>query len=282
MVNLRKDPISLENLQEFLDKHSDFSFELEVLEILNNLKSELTSFTFSISHGGLYNDPNTEKTRQYDFRVNLDRDDVSISLAIECKNLQDFYPLLIERTQCKIEETCFDYFLNIPGKTQETGLVHARRNSIPNQNDFSGRNMTQVGIKDDKEKSFYYEDSKVYEKWAQAINSCVNVIKNSFNDYYMSSGKVFVVIPCLVIPSQKLWIADYIRGDKERLDLPKQVKYSPYYIGKNQKLEFKGDYIVKALDFSLNHLHICTLDGLAEFIKQKVIVELVKPIVLKM
>jgi hypothetical protein len=58
----KNDPIDQADRIAYLEKVSDFAFELRCLE-------RLTKLGFQCQHGGSYTDPVTNKTRQFDLRV---------------------------------------------------------------------------------------------------------------------------------------------------------------------------------------------------------------------
>jgi len=91
MVKLKADPITQADLAEYLESHSDFGFELSVLKMLRERGIEC-------KHGGLYDDPVTGKSREFDIRASIDRGDYRVKLAIECKNIRSNFPLLVACT----------------------------------------------------------------------------------------------------------------------------------------------------------------------------------------
>jgi hypothetical protein len=62
MAKLKPDPITLTDLEEYLVEYSDFSFEMSVLQALEQAH-------FSCDHSGSYTDPVSGKIRQFDIRA---------------------------------------------------------------------------------------------------------------------------------------------------------------------------------------------------------------------
>jgi len=62
MAKLKHAPIVAADLVEFLDSQSDFAFEIRVL-------NSLIALGFECEHGGTYDDPATNKPREFDIRA---------------------------------------------------------------------------------------------------------------------------------------------------------------------------------------------------------------------
>jgi hypothetical protein len=256
MSKLLQDEISIKDINNYLEESSDFLFELEILKLLKDMD-------FETSHGGAYTDPIEGKIREYDIRAKKELFGCSISLAIECKNIKSFYPLLLQRTPCTKDESGINFIINRHPNPSLTVFDH---DYIPKINEFVGTSATQIGRLDDKSNSLKFSDSEIYTKWTQAINSCFDLVKNSFDEYYKSSNKLFIILPILVIPNERLWVVDFNTEKLQKSD-PIKAEYSCLYIG--QSLGFKSDpqkYIISELNFTANHLHICTKKGLSDFI----------------
>jgi hypothetical protein len=87
MAKLKSDPIGQADLLAYLASQSDFSFELQVLKALRDTG-------LACEHGGTYDDPTTNKPRQFDIRATKNIGRRFLRLAVECKNLRTNYPLL--------------------------------------------------------------------------------------------------------------------------------------------------------------------------------------------
>lgn len=76
MAKLRKGEILEADLMEYLTRHSDFGFELRVLKALSTLG-------LRCEHGGVYEDPVTRKTREFDIRARSTVADRRVRVAVE-------------------------------------------------------------------------------------------------------------------------------------------------------------------------------------------------------
>lgn len=88
MAKLKNNQISLTDLLEYLNSYSDFSFELAVLKMLRENEVEC-------EHGGHYQDPVTNKSREFDIRAIKTIEHFRVRMAIECKNIRENFPILI-------------------------------------------------------------------------------------------------------------------------------------------------------------------------------------------
>jgi hypothetical protein len=88
MAKLKTDPITQADLAAFAANDSDFAFELRVLRQLRGLG-------FQCEHSGTYEDPVTGKFRQFDIRANKNFGNVQLAMAVECKNIRPYHPLLV-------------------------------------------------------------------------------------------------------------------------------------------------------------------------------------------
>lgn len=85
--------VTVSDIQLFLTTASDFTFELNVLK-------RLVDLGLHCQHGGTYDDPITQKTRQFDIQAESDSGDNAATVfrfAFECKNLRATFPLLMHR-----------------------------------------------------------------------------------------------------------------------------------------------------------------------------------------
>ncbi len=80
-------PITGSDLAEYLRSKDDFALERQVYHIANGLG-------LRAQHTGLYEDPATNKPRQFDIRCFAEHHRERIELAVECKSLSATFPLL--------------------------------------------------------------------------------------------------------------------------------------------------------------------------------------------
>src|SRR5260221_9507876 len=73
-------PITEAELEKFVKDESDFGFEMSVLSILRKLE-------FTCWHSGTYEDPVTQKIREFDIRAEK-KSIGKLFLAVECKNIR--------------------------------------------------------------------------------------------------------------------------------------------------------------------------------------------------
>ncbi len=88
MGKLKDAAIGQADLVEYLNTSSDVAFELRCLE-------RLSAIGFQCQHGGSYTDPATKKTRQFDLRAQKSHEKLRVRCAIECKSLNESFPLLV-------------------------------------------------------------------------------------------------------------------------------------------------------------------------------------------
>ena len=88
MSKLKTERISATDLSEYLNTHSDFSFELSVLKMLRECNVEC-------EHGGYYQDPVTDKPREFDIRAIKTIERLRVRMVVECKNIRESFPVLI-------------------------------------------------------------------------------------------------------------------------------------------------------------------------------------------
>lgn len=109
VAKLKSDSIKEEDIKEYMNNYSDFSFELKVLSRLNSLG-------FSCQHGGVYKDPITEKIREFDIRAYKDDVDQSTVYFYE-SSLELMHPIrkkMIETTRVAMEKIRTNRSLRLP------------------------------------------------------------------------------------------------------------------------------------------------------------------------
>ena len=271
MAKLLSDSIVQSDISEYLAGHSDFSFELSVLQLLrrNSIPCE---------HGGHYTDPVTKKSREFDIRARVSFENVTVRLAIECKNIRENFPIVVSRLP-RLKEDSFNYVCVLEDETESdsrwgisaamqtlTSRVQCLKlidNSIYAEGSLVGKSLTQVGRATDK--SITAGDSEVYEKWGQALSSLTDLVQEMKFDGAESEKTFFsTCIPILVVPNNRLWAADY-NYDGQLVKAPAQIDHCSFFIGK--------DYSTGLVDptFIVSHLELCTIDGFSKFIQDKLV-----------
>src|SRR5438132_1668631 len=110
MAKLKLEPITRNDLVEFLCGFSDFSFEVKVL-------NTLAGIGFTCEHGGSYDDPVMKKPRQFDIRATWNIGRLFLRLAVECKNLRCNFPLLITCLPRRDEESFYEIVYSVNPKS---------------------------------------------------------------------------------------------------------------------------------------------------------------------
>ncbi|MFM2429761.1 MAG: hypothetical protein RLZZ511_974 [Cyanobacteriota bacterium] len=257
MPKLHSDPIGEQDLIEFLDSTSDFSFELETLQALNR-------YDFQCEHGGTYIDHATSKSREFDIRAHRRYDQNScLWLAVECKNLRENFPLLISCIPRKkneaFHEVLYSETFGTYGKVSPIpGAI--RNESLYPRSQYVGKSCDQVGRTADK-RDISSGDSEVYEKWSQALSSAEDLTIEACKAVDLTHDEALaMVIPILVVPNGRLWQVDFSEYG-ERISDPRQVDRCSYFIGKT----YTNDITPRKNELTISHLEFVTLNGLAAF-----------------
>jgi hypothetical protein len=279
MTKPENDEIKIEDIKKYLDMTSDFAFEMKVLNLLNG-QGLKTSF------GGLYQDPNTKHTRQFDIRAKMqdieNGMDYSTLFAIECKNLRDNFPLLVLGTKRRNNESFVNVwqFKQLRHEDNNNGLissclqgyfVHTEKlqpSMFYMVNNIVGRSLAQIrktkgGIESG--------DFEVYNKWTQSLSSIHGLMATTVNDLDQQveqkgfASGCFVFIPILVVPDGKLWFVEYSE-DGELCGEPNLVEKCSYLVNKGYYL---GNRLLKPCRYTVSHLEIMTFTGLKKFLENK-------------
>jgi len=266
MTKLKQDSIQKPDLVEYLNSYSDFSFELSVLKMLreNRLKCE---------HGGLYEDPVTGKSREFDIRAIKTIGNYRVRLAIECKNIRENFPILISCIPRHEDESYHQIALVSEPKSSSTfaipSIYQSRAKTVSIRGKYSiykpkelvGKSTVQVGKTLDG--SISTNDSEFYDKWSQCLSSLTDLVTRTYwdgddekEDYYLSS-----VFPFVVVPNGRLWSVAY-DGDGNRVSDPSQTERCSCFIDKDYEM---GGNIAGARMW-ISHVEIITIDGLNSFV----------------
>lgn len=245
-------PFSVEEVTQYLENYSDFSFEVKTLSLLN-------ASGFTCSHSGTYTDPITGKTREYDIRAskvveiwpNVYYD---LQLPLECKNIKPYSPLVVHRLPRRREEATHDLIINTGNSRGKLRMPPSV--SLYTKGQQTGKSADQLKRNDTK---ILGSDSEVFDKVSQALSSAYDIIQSAV----VGAGayRVASVIPILVVPTGTLWVIDYDENGKV-VDGPKAVEQTSYYCGKTWN--FEGQLMNC---YTLTHLEIVTFDFLQEFLR---------------
>jgi hypothetical protein len=251
------------DLAEYLESQDDFSLELFVLRTADKAG-------FKTSHGGTYEDPITQKSRQFDIRASLSKGIHELSLAIECKALRRSFPLLVSRVPRVKSDACHSLVYSwqpgqvapgigidwAPSRTINVDAV----DSLYKSSEPVGKALTQVGRSRDGD--LVSSDGESYEKWSQALSSSAELISKAWLGYMRSPKRDFysMVMPILVVSDSTLWVADY-GSSGDLLHPPRQEQHVQMFVGRT----YKGP---QGLAYTISHLHILSRSALGGFLEQ--------------
>jgi hypothetical protein len=259
-------PVTVADIKKYLETRDDFTFELRAFHACKVRG-------FNSAHGGTYRDPITEKTRQYDIRADMQRGNRRVQLAVECKSLRLFYPLVVSCMPRAPGETYHEVVLSVPlkpGKSplpkNATDIRLEGHESIYRIGEPVGKATTQVGKSPKGE--FVIGDSEVFEKWTQAISSAQDLVAHSHDMLAQTHPRfITMTIPMLVVPDGTLWTVDY-SDEGARLSDPKQARECTFFIGKDVGSAFP------LFKYTFSHLHILTLAAFEGFLDRLVVNDL--------
>lgn len=272
MAKLKSDQISKNDLLEYLDSYSDFSFELSVLKMLRERNIEC-------EHGGHYEDPVTNKSREFDIRATKTINNsqagtanLRVRMAIECKNIRENFPILISciprheqeshHQIVLVSEPKYDSFAVIAGYQESRAKMISIRGShcLYKMNEPVGKSTVQVGRAMDN--TISANDSELYEKWGQCLSSATDLVNRVYWDgrkdkaVYLSA-----VFPFVVVPNGRLWMVAYDE-DGNRICDPTPTDRISCFINKSYPM---GTDMAGAT-MQLSHVEIVTFDGMTAFV----------------
>jgi hypothetical protein len=243
--------ISAEALRSMVEAEDDFGHELRVGKILKQGQR--------FKHAGTYKDPFTGKPRQFDFRVQLERNNHVIHLAVEAKNLSKNSPAIICGMPRSVDESrhdrieCWDALAaNFAAKVTRISP------SLPyERGQFVGKSILRVQPDKNKIGAFLkIPDADIYDRWSQALSSCTEISEAIF-ETRPSFQCYHVVLPVVVVSNGSLWVAEY-NEDGALTSAPKQTDACSYYVA--QKMPLRAVPISR--EFEISHVHFCTARGL--------------------
>ncbi len=269
-MKLKKDPVGLEDFEEYLAEASDFAFELRVLRMLMDKGADC-------EHGGQYLDPYTKKFREFDIRFTRTSGATTVSAAVECKAIGRHFPLLVSTVPRRADEAYhqvfkyravesaprgyFDlHFIELPefmqGTRVDDSCLYPHRSPV-------GKSTAQVGRRETKTGELHANDAEFFEKWSQALQSLDDLVaeigdKKFIHARWNGKEHTALALPIVVVPNGCLWTVGYDR-DGQRTAPPTQVNRVAIYIGRS----FYNDFPGSSLDVS--HLEVMTEAGLAAF-----------------
>jgi len=271
--------ISADDIENYVQKQSDFAFEMEILRLVKKNCSEATTW------GGLYYDPNTGKQREYDIRTELSLGQYafacSIKLAIECKNLKPHNPLVIsctprDRCEQRLDNWCWPVmseehysvdekvdYLYCPQiiEPHYKQIVKTSTSFYP-ADEPVGRSLDQIGK--DTAGVLQGNDSQIFNKWSQALASLHGMLDSFSTDNVPIEQKNLAFLPIVVVPDYTLWQINYSL-DGEIIDKPKQVNSTSYWVD----MTYDVRHSIDTESYNISHLHFLTKTGLLDFLTNK-------------
>lgn len=266
MAKLKPDKIIEKDLLEYLNLYSDFSFELSVLKMLRERSVEC-------EHGGHYEDPVTNKSREFDIRGIKTILQYRVRMAIECKNIGDNFPVLVSCIPRQEQESYHDIALvsePSTGTAKVTALFNSRASKLRIRGTHSlykakepvGKSTVQVGRAANTDSNITTNDSELYDKWGQCLSSAHDLVHRVYwdgrDDHQSYRSAVF---PFVVVPNGRLWVVIY-DPDGNRVCDPAITDRVSCFIGKDYLM---GDKMANST-LRLSHLEIVTYDGLTTFV----------------
>jgi hypothetical protein len=206
-------------------------------------------------------------------RASRVKDCRKVQLAIECKCLKPFFPLLIYQTPRTDEENYHEIIYSF--KTSPRMNYGLPPNSASNERfsgkyslyreiKFVGKSTVQVG-KNAQTKEFVGDDSEIFDKWSQALNSAHDLIVESVNyqERYKSRCFFTITLPLLVVSDETLWTVNYSREGVQE-GVPKEADHATIYIGKDYLTGSKGE------SYTISYLHVFTLKAFKKYMRRLV------------
>ncbi len=268
---LKSIPVSVGDLVEYLDNHSDFAFEIKVL-------NSLIASGFTCEHGGTYDDPVTNKPREFDIRATRTFEKRFLRLAVECKNLRTNFPLHISCLPRRDEEAFHEIAYSVNPETnpieeppepfcvamlpQSKGIRMTGTQSLYHAGEPVGKSCEQVGRASNDE--ITASDSDVFDKWSQALSSAHDLTYLACSDGNERTGDVALslVIPIVVVPDGRLWVTQFDKDGNRNTD-PQLADRCSYFVSRSyfHRSASGGD------DLTLSHLEFLTISGVDAFIR---------------
>ena len=231
MPKFRPEPIKQADITEYLENSDDLQFEINIFRLCKR-------HGFNAVHGGTYQDPITERDRQFDIRAYKTHESCVIHLAVECKNLRPNYPLMVSRVPRLREESYHEILiskrtLHDARDPRITNRRYKHPRTIFMQGNLVGKATTQIG-RAFGNGDIISGDSEVYEKWSQAIASSFDLVQSSSCDdppRLANDVKASIVQPMLVVANDTLWVVDY-DAEGKTIEDPKKVNDCELYLDK--------------------------------------------------
>ncbi len=254
--------ISDSDILKIAATEDDFGHEMRVGAAIRAIPG------FVVQHGGTYTDPVTGKPRQFDYRCWLTKGATILGLAVECKNLNPSYPLVICGTFREDVEAFHDLIVSVGGgATVQRGadtvvgprsMTYAAgsKQSFYRPGDFVGKSLLRLKPENSRSPAAVAgPDSDIYENCAQALSSVLELVALAFRP--VAETIFSAVLPVVVVSDKSLWKLVYGHDDKTP---PKaeRVDQCEFYLGR--RIRKKPD------TFFVSHIHFFTISAFRSFL----------------
>lgn len=265
--------ITTTDIRNVITKEDDFGHEMRVGHVIANHPM------IKVQHGGTYTDSVTQKPRQFDYRCWIRKENACLALAVECKNLGSSLPLVVCGRRRPEDEAFHDLIESRQGTFKRHSATFAGLSSVTRRvnhdnayyasKNFVGKSL--VRIQTDKKPMVRSSDSDVYDKWAQALSSAVELATSACESAKIFSVSHFytAVVPIVVVPDDLLWKVIYEENGNVSLE-PAQVNECELFVGRSIEVSGpKGKPWFQQFTFS--HVHFLTLTGFSSYLSKMII-----------
>jgi hypothetical protein len=284
-------PISAADIKSIVAAEDDFGHEMRVGAAIQKIGC------IELQHGGTYTDTVTGKPRQFDYRCMLAKggtpalrleipakgsaregtlthlnEATRMVLTVECKNLNPSFPLVVCGRSRQEGEAFNDLILSTgqvdAALAQRSRTIRAKcKQSYYREGDFVGKSFVRLKPESPKSsKAIAAPDTDIYEKWAQALSSAVELAETACYCAQPRQSVASAVVPAVVVPDESLWQATY-RADGTMESDPKQVGQCEYFVGRQIQLRGpSGNH-----SFIFSHIHFFTITAFNSFLSKMAI-----------
>jgi hypothetical protein len=262
--------MSPSDIAEVMADEDDFGHEMRVGSVLRSCPQAV------LEHGGTYTDPVSHKPRQFDYRCWLSRQQARLVLATECKNISTKVPLVICGAARSENEAFHDLIESRQGVFNDGGIVYTGLSSVTRRahtndvlypkDEFVGKSLLRIQM--DKRTISRSGESEMYERWAQALSSGIElgIAATSLAKHLPASSILSAILPVVVVPDGTLWRGIYTENGALSRP-PEPVEQSAFFVGREVEVAGpKGEPWYQTFTFS--HIHFFTLTGLTRFLSR--------------
>jgi hypothetical protein len=155
---------------------------------------------------------------------------VHLSLAVECKNIRPYQPLLLTAVPRTEAESFHDRIEFTPGSysTSSKCIRLSGSDSAYPVGESVGKKTDQVGRENTADAELVSDDSATFEKLNQAVNSWRDLVRYYGLTPHMPYLRV--IVPVLVVPDGALWQVDYT-ADGTMTKEPRVIPATTLFLG---------------------------------------------------